>query len=122
MVTLFMTLAAVERQLWRWAPVISGTLLVTSITWMVASSYQPAKVEIEEILPVKVVESPNGPMQIVVYKDRDGENRFLNFHKQFGCQATEDVRVRHTRFVRGPYCGIYYDNAHSLADKWEIVK
>lgn len=119
--TLFSWLGVSEGQCKRWVAILIALWFGTSIAWAFGSVNQPNRVEVVETLPVKTIAGANGPMQVVVYQDADGETKFLNFHKQFGCQAAEGTMVRHTRFARGPYCGLYYERQWGLSDRWEVV-
>jgi hypothetical protein len=105
----------------KWGAIISCGVLAVFVTWLVSSSYRGSRIETQEILPVSTVQSPNGSMHVVIYQDNH-ENKMLNFNSQFGCQASEDTKVRRTRFQTGPYCGIYFERQMGLKDRWEIIK
>jgi hypothetical protein len=87
--------------------------------WLFGSASMPYKIDYSVVLPVKTVDGPYGPTQVVVY-EWDDELKVLNVNKHFGCHLPENAKVRWTVYRNGPYCGVSYSGMPDVTKKLHV--
>jgi hypothetical protein len=123
MVILGITMIAVwaEENKWKTKIIMSSIMLIL-LSWLTAFIMQPTVIKSTEILTPYEVALPNGQViQSVSYLDENGKPKTVNLNEKFKFKIMPGVKIKMSRPMTGPYCGISMIGLDAANDIFELA-